>query len=198
MFAYASEGGVSFKTVLPRYLYLSTWGLSGLYVVADIGIRVHEAPEASKLRVGVDWTIFHTAASMVVPGVVIHYIREAAAKGVAAIPKMPPAGHRWLPALFAVASVPFIVHPIDHGTGTAAVARGHVSRRVRCRARCATPTHLCVTRVRPVPSDTRRPSLTCASLCHAEWVMDRAVRPYLDILGPAPPSAHGDGDKISE
>lgn len=111
--AYASEAGVSFKEVLPKNLYISTWVLSGLYCVADIGVRTQLAPAPSKTRVLVDWTVFHTAASMVVPGLVIHYIRHGAESVFNRFPRLPPRLKVWGPAVTALASVPFVCHPID-------------------------------------------------------------------------------------
>ncbi len=55
-----------------------------------------------------------------------------------AVPTASPTMKKYVPAALALATVPFIVHPIDHGT---------------------------------------------------DWVLDLVVRPYLDILGPAPPKA---------
>ncbi len=44
LLAYASEAGVSTQDVIPRSAYLATWVLSGAYVVADVYVKVQQAP----------------------------------------------------------------------------------------------------------------------------------------------------------
>ena len=44
LLAYASEAGVSTQAVIPRSVYLSTWALSGVYVIADVFVKVQTAP----------------------------------------------------------------------------------------------------------------------------------------------------------
>lgn len=115
--AYASEVGESFRPIVPRsfvnFLYLVSIG----YVLFDIAGRTYcvkdQGMEAMRYFC-LDTTLFHLMASLVFPAVVIHKIVKLSTKGMKkAFPNFLKL-HAWIPAIFALCSVPFIIEPIDH------------------------------------------------------------------------------------
>lgn len=75
--AFASEGAVAGKSLLPRYAYLGAWGLSGLAVGSDIINKTLEAQEGKAYQTAGYYTAFHVPASLVLPAVIIHKIVHA-------------------------------------------------------------------------------------------------------------------------
>lgn len=47
---FCSQVGVAAQTLLPRSVYLGSWALSGVAVLADAGLHVVDAPEGKKLH----------------------------------------------------------------------------------------------------------------------------------------------------
>lgn len=80
--AFASEGAVAGKSLLPRSLYYGCWGLSGVAIVADITTQVVDAPDDKKFNTGLYHTSFHVPASLVVPAVIIHQVVHLVEKAV--------------------------------------------------------------------------------------------------------------------
>ena len=72
--AFASEGAVAGEALLPKAIYYSAWGLSGLAITADIYNKYDDAPTPLKFNTALYWTTFHIPASLVVPAVIIHQI----------------------------------------------------------------------------------------------------------------------------
>ena len=72
--AFASEGAVAGKSLIPKSLYYGCWGLSGVAIAADITTRVVDAPDEKKLNTGLYHAAFHVPASLVVPAVIIHQV----------------------------------------------------------------------------------------------------------------------------
>merc|ERR1712202_73985 len=72
--AFASEGAVAGKSLIPKSLYYGCWGLSGVAIAADITTRVVDAPDEKKLNTGLYHAAFHVPASLVVPAVIIHHV----------------------------------------------------------------------------------------------------------------------------
>ena len=75
--AFASEGAVAGKSMLPKVIYYGAWALSGLAIGADIYNKYQDAPKDRKWQTVVYWTTFHVPASLVVPAVIIHEIVHA-------------------------------------------------------------------------------------------------------------------------
>jgi fission process protein 1 len=115
--AYASEVGESFRPIVPRsvvnFLYIVSIG----YVIFDIAGRTYCVKDQGKEAMRyfcLDTTLFHLMASLVFPAVVIHKIVKLSQKGMKkALPKSLKL-QAWVPAIFALCSVPFIIEPIDH------------------------------------------------------------------------------------
>jgi len=124
--AYASEVGESFRPQLPRHVVTGSWILSGAYVVADVHNKSSHCyattpkPEDrrkhSLIRAG-DALLFHSAASMVIPGLTIHSIvKKVGQINFGSLMKTCPKVCGWIPTLVGLASIPIIIKPIDEGT----------------------------------------------------------------------------------
>merc|ERR1712080_429600 len=110
--AFASEGAVAGKSLLPRSLYYGCWGLSGLAIAADITTRVVDAPQEKKLPTGLYWSAFHIPASLVVPAVIIHqvvHLAERMVKSSSLPPRMKPV----VPVAAALLSIIPVVPAVD-------------------------------------------------------------------------------------
>lgn len=115
--AYASEVGESFRKVLPR-LITPLYALSIGYVFVDIGTKnynVRDKPADYRKYFLLDLSLWHLGASIVFPAVCINrfvhgttYLMNKLNFGNKAI--------IYIPAVMAICLIPFIVHPLDHGT----------------------------------------------------------------------------------
>ena len=72
--AFASEGAVAGKTIMPKWMFYSAWGISGVAICADITTRTWDAPKDKEKETALYWTLFHIPASLVVPAVIIHKV----------------------------------------------------------------------------------------------------------------------------
>jgi mitochondrial fission process protein 1 len=132
---YANEIGESFRYQYPRYVgpsYMVAFG----YCLADaistgytaytynnnkIGHSHNEDWEEKKLQralIGAcDTLLWQSLASVVIPGSCINVIVKLARYTVSNTPRqlrLPVAAVTWLPTMIGLASIPFIIHPIDH------------------------------------------------------------------------------------
>lgn len=127
--AYASEVGESLRPVTPGFFVKSMYGLSIGYVLFDTAIKTIEQPKNKRMITCSDTLIFHTFASMLLPAVIIHKIVAYSGKALnhPSIDKskifsrmMSPSNlstfKRFTPVALGLLSIPFIIHPIDHGT----------------------------------------------------------------------------------
>lgn len=121
--AYASEVGESVKSVVPKVVYRSLWGLSIGYVAVDTSVQVYNLSEIQGVTnkditvKTFDTVIWHSIASLAVPGLTIHTIVNGAHKATSMVPaKMFPRAVALCPPLVGLASIPFIIHPIDRAT----------------------------------------------------------------------------------
>ena len=119
---YANEIGESFRPIFPRFV-VPSYGLAFAYVGAD---AVHKTLQAKKrgestntmVRIGVDVLLWQTLASVLIPGKIIHLITAGAVKAfnseASAIKSLPKQVRVWSPTFIGLATIPFIIHPIDH------------------------------------------------------------------------------------
>lgn len=121
--AYASEVGESMKSVVHPYVYRTFWGMSIAYVFADTAVQVRNLSECQGVTrkdlivKTADTAMWHSLASLIVPGVTIHTIVKLANKCISYAPSyVPRTGVTLFPPLLGLASIPFIIHPIDHAT----------------------------------------------------------------------------------
>ena len=116
--AYASELGESVRplvsTTLVRMMYAVSWG----YVFLDTGVKTYSARNHGReamMYSCLDTSIFHTFASMALPAFTIHSIVKYSGRLVKKGLGESKIG-KFLPTVLGIASIPFIIHPLDHFT----------------------------------------------------------------------------------
>lgn len=108
--AYSSEVGESFRHLMPK-LVVPLYALSFAYIGVDMGLDIYKAKPADRIKVAVERSIWHSMASIVFPAVVINRAVWFGRRFLfASSPRM-----TLYSTLFGLATIPFIVHPIDHG-----------------------------------------------------------------------------------
>ena len=115
--AFASEGAVAGKNVMPKYMYYGAWGLSGTAIAADIARRSWDAPDDLKKETAAYWTAFHVPASLVVPAVIIHRVVGAAEHSInhhSYAKKIPLRIRPFFPVGAALLSIIPVVPAVDH------------------------------------------------------------------------------------
>lgn len=116
--AYASEVGESFRPIVSRNLVNTLYAVSIGYVVVDIVGRTYCVKNQGAEKVAyfvLDTSLWHSLASLILPAVTIHSIVKYSAK----LTKKVTSNKKvcaWVPAILALGSVPFIIHPLDHVT----------------------------------------------------------------------------------
>jgi mitochondrial fission process protein 1 len=120
--AYASEGTEPFRPIAHPWLVRSGYALSLVYVVTDIGVRTNtqyrssNSVEKAAIVFG-DSFVFHSLASMILPALLIHAIVKHSSVGIVRYNVF--AGRQkvreYAPTVLGLASIPFVVGPIDHG-----------------------------------------------------------------------------------
>ena len=111
--AYSNEFGEAFRHTFPKILK-PMYAISFGYIAADIGVAVAEADPKDRAITLLDQTIWHSIASLVVPGVTVHKTVKVTTKLVKNAANI----HvkRILPVAIGLGIIPLIVHPIDHYT----------------------------------------------------------------------------------
>ena len=95
---------------MPRWAVNASYAAAGTYVAADAAWRSTALPIGSPrtpLVEAVDTLLWQGLASVIIPGFTINRIVWAASRVTAAGSKVP--------TIAGLASIPLIVHPIDHG-----------------------------------------------------------------------------------
>ncbi|XP_011158735.2 mitochondrial fission process protein 1 isoform X2 [Solenopsis invicta] len=118
---YANEVGEAFRSLVPKSIVWFSYALSSGYVLADTvhkGVKVYQSdvsPQKTKnvLLSTSDTMLWQAFASVIIPGFTINRIcaavQFAQRKSTRVAWKKP-----WIPTLIGLASIPFIIHPIDH------------------------------------------------------------------------------------
>jgi len=116
--AFASEGGVAAKSMIPKYVYYGAWGLSGVAILADIATKTMDAPQEKRKATTAYWAIFHIPASLVIPAAIIHQVVHVAEKGVnsKAVEKLAlaPRTKALIPVAAALLAIIPVVPVVDH------------------------------------------------------------------------------------
>lgn len=124
MLAYASEVGESFRPIVPQWLVRSSYALSFLYVGADVAHTHQEllkngVETQQKLLIETaDRFAWHCSASLLLPALSVHTIVSGSTRLLNKVPSAQnwPRTKAWAPTVIALASIPFIIHPLDHLT----------------------------------------------------------------------------------
>lgn len=115
--AYSSEGGEILRKAYPR-IVKPLYGISIGYVLADTSLEIYKAKDQGQKAMmvkGIDKFIWHSLASLLIPGVLINrsiYLTRWFITGKIKSPK----ALAWIPPLVGLFMIPFVVEPIDHGT----------------------------------------------------------------------------------
>jgi len=116
--AFASEGGVAGKSMIPKSVYYGAWGLSGAAIAADITTKYWDAPDDKKTRTAGYWTLFHIPASLVIPAYIIHqvvHVTDHAVNGPSRLAKaIPPRWRPLVPVAAALLSIIPVVPTVDY------------------------------------------------------------------------------------
>lgn len=113
--AYASEVGESLRNVLPKLVH-PLYALSIGYVFVDIGVKFANTsgkPFNYRKWYTIDLSLWHLGASILFPAIAINRFVH----GSTWVLNKMGAGNKacvYVPALAAIALIPFIVHPLDH------------------------------------------------------------------------------------
>lgn len=121
--AYTSEVGEAVRPIVPKPVIWLGYGLSFGYVFADIGLKLHDIKDKPNDEIfwkGIDLSLWHASASIVVPAITIHTIVESVTKIQNNLIKrgkvLPPRFRAMFPSAIGLLSIFGIIHPIDKGT----------------------------------------------------------------------------------
>ena len=110
LLGYANEVGESFKPLIARSAYYSSYGVAGAYVVTDAWWRSTTTTKNTPAVEAVDTLLWQGLASVAIPGFVIN--RVVWATGRLSPPNL---AMGLVPTVMGLACIPLIVKPIDHG-----------------------------------------------------------------------------------
>ncbi|KAJ8598439.1 hypothetical protein CTAYLR_006855 [Chrysophaeum taylorii] len=118
LMGYANEVGESFKPLISRSAYLLSYALAGTYVLGDSYDKYERERRADRsddaaLVSGVKALVWQAFASVIIPGFVVNRIVATAGYFTSSTSLSNPAAKRYAPTLVGLASIPFIVKPID-------------------------------------------------------------------------------------
>ncbi|CAL7936784.1 unnamed protein product [Xylocopa violacea] len=117
---YANEVGEAFRPVISSSTVWFSYAVASGYVLADTissGLKAHQSdvtPKATKytLLSMTDTLLWQSFASVIIPGFTINRIC-AAIQFVQRRSNNVGLKCRWIPTMIGLASIPFIIHPID-------------------------------------------------------------------------------------
>lgn len=120
---YANEVGEAFRPIYPRYVYPS-YGIAFLYVLGDTGDKTISSYKQGEgwetaLKRGSDAFLWQTFASVVIPGKIIYAVTAGVKHAVesknmaGSFFQSRPIALKWAPTMVGLATIPFIIHPID-------------------------------------------------------------------------------------
>lgn len=128
-YSYCNEVGESFRPLVPVSFVYATYAASGAYVLADTydkAVKKNNQLLASssdistterRFEVGssaMDCLLWQSAASVFIPGAVIHTIVKYTKQATTALTQNKLVV-RSVPTTVGLAAIPFIIHPIDQG-----------------------------------------------------------------------------------
>ena len=125
--AYASECGEALRPVVKPGWVRASYALSWAYVGVDTALQTtdHWTKTHNKKQTAIrcaDTALFHSVASMALPAFTIHTVVRQSDKllnmpsAVTLFKTLPPRVRLALPTLLGLATIPFIVHPLDEFT----------------------------------------------------------------------------------
>jgi fission process protein 1 len=119
---YANEVGEAFGPRFPQFVRPS-YGVAFAYCGADAVDKAVKAARRGErtsevVRIGTDAILWQTLASVLIPGKVINLVTATAVKlmqsDAKAVKLLPLKIRTWSPTVIGLATIPFIISPIDH------------------------------------------------------------------------------------
>ena len=117
---YANEVGEAFGPLYPKYVRPS-YGLAFLYVGCDTADKTWKSVQNGDRTIQTfeksgDALIWQTLASVLIPGKIIHLVTSSAthASKMDFATRIPTPLRLYGPTVIGLATIPFIIHPIDH------------------------------------------------------------------------------------
>ena len=117
---YANEVGEAFGPLYPKFVHPS-YGIAFAYVGCDAADKYSKSVEngdssSKTIQITCDALVWQTLASVILPGQVIRLVTA----GATAVTKtnaaafLPKSARLYLPTAVGLATIPFIIHPIDN------------------------------------------------------------------------------------
>ncbi|KOX73603.1 Mitochondrial fission process protein 1 [Melipona quadrifasciata] len=113
---YANEVGEAFRSIVPNSIVWFSYAIASGYVLADTinnGLKAYQATTKNIVFSMSDTLLWQSFASVIVPGFTINRIC-AAVQFVQKRSNNVFSKNRWIPTIIGLASIPFIIHPIDN------------------------------------------------------------------------------------
>jgi mitochondrial fission process protein 1 len=117
---YANEVGEAFGPIFPKYVRPS-YAVAFGYVGCDTADKTWKSIKRGEsgtatLKTSADALIWQTFASVLIPGKVINLITNSSANMLKSqsFARLPIPIRTWAPTAIGLATIPFIIHPIDH------------------------------------------------------------------------------------
>ena len=117
--AYASELGESTRPIVSPFFVKFLYGVSWAYVFIDTGVKTYSVKDQGREKMAyyaLDTSIWHSLASMALPAFTIHTIVHYSSSLLKKFVKPTSRIGRFGPTAIGLASIPFIIHPLDHMT----------------------------------------------------------------------------------
>ncbi|CAF0993335.1 unnamed protein product [Brachionus calyciflorus] len=127
---YANEIGEAFRSMISPAAVRATYGVAFGYVFLDVIDKANktfkketklaelstpkESPKSKTAKIATDCLIWQSFASVIIPGFTINRICKLSSYLLSKTSASPKAG-KILTTLIGLGSIPFIIHPIDHG-----------------------------------------------------------------------------------
>ncbi|CAG4931721.1 mitochondrial fission process protein 1 [Colias croceus] len=118
---YANEVGESFRPVIPVRVVRASYAVAFAYALADTAdkswrmFKKDGRPKQVLVEAG-DALIWQTLASVIIPGITINRISAFTQKTLKnKAQRIPPTPRSIIAVAVGLASIPFIIFPIDHG-----------------------------------------------------------------------------------
>ncbi|KAF4666698.1 Mitochondrial fission process protein 1 [Perkinsus olseni] len=109
LLGYANELGESFKYLISRPAYLTTYGVAIAYVLADTFDKTKRAERRQQWKVALDTLGWQMLASVAIPGLVINRVVWTTRR----VMQERQLTNKLLPTYLGLACIPLIVTPID-------------------------------------------------------------------------------------
>lgn len=115
MASYASDVGEATRGTLPGFFVNAMYAVTIGYIGTDLYFKYNDNRARKDLKHYMGYhTLWHTQASLLFPSLTIHTIVGATKKITPRINWMNARYKKWMPAGIALASIPFLIHPLDH------------------------------------------------------------------------------------